>query len=244
MMSQTNLGNAMTIINNTARRLVLNAMKPNKQSHIFSRLVQSKAKPNKPFQKHQISSILLVMVMCWASQSSAQPTRANAKFYSTMGICHVAEKVTSTEDKQRYDDELKVEFTAWEAIALHNPYYVQNGRLSDNEYARQKIKETSAFNFYDIDPGTAIVKVLQQPKHGKLIINQKESFIDTNGYSYKPELNYIGNDKAVFLVNLANRNIKVIYYFKVPSEALPDTYNFQDTEKYLRKYCPSLMQNQ
>ena len=90
-MSQANLGNAMTIINNTAhslaqnealvawvetRRLALNAMKPNKQSHIFSRLAHSKAKPNKPFQKHQISSILLVMLMCWASQSSAQPTRA------------------------------------------------------------------------------------------------------------------------------------------------------------------------
>ena len=77
MMLQTNLGNAMTIINNTAhslaqsealagwaetRRLVLNAMKPNKQ-----------------FRKHQVSSILLMMVMCWASQSSAQPTRAVAK---------------------------------------------------------------------------------------------------------------------------------------------------------------------
>ena len=108
MMSQANLGNAMTIINNTAhslaqnealvgwveiRRLVLNAMKPNKQFrkhqvssillmmamcwHAIGRLVLNAMKPNKPFRKHQVSSILFMMVMCWASQSSAQPTRAN-----------------------------------------------------------------------------------------------------------------------------------------------------------------------
>ena len=80
MMSSTNLGNAMTIINNTGhslaqsatlvawaetRRLGLNAMKPNKQSHIFSRLAHSKAKPNKPFKKHQVQSILLMMAVCW-----------------------------------------------------------------------------------------------------------------------------------------------------------------------------------
>ena len=57
-------------------RLVLNAMKPNKQPRTFGRLAHSKAKPNKPFRKHQVQSILLVMAMCWASQSSAQPTRA------------------------------------------------------------------------------------------------------------------------------------------------------------------------
>ena len=73
-MLQTNFGNAMTIINNTAHSLVLNAALVAWAE--TRRLVPNAMKPNKPFRKHQISSILFMMVMCWASQSSAQPTRA------------------------------------------------------------------------------------------------------------------------------------------------------------------------
>ena len=191
----------MTIINNTARslaqnealvawaetrRLVLNAMKPNKQSHIFSRLVQSKAKPNKPFkkrqvqstllvvvmcwhatrrlalnamkpnkpfQKHQISSILLVVVMCWASQSSAQPTRANdnQQYASSgnakraVGVCYV---INGTNDVHgnRLDEGVR-------AVQLSPDFYAGSymGRYEGKDIRFE---------------GGTTFKLIQAPKHG------------------------------------------------------------------------------
>ena len=226
MMLQTNLGNAMTIINNTAhslaqnealvawaetRRLALNAMKPNKQPHTFSRLAHSKAKPNKPFQKHQISSILFMMVMCWASQSSAQPTRAKSLDVNrTVGQCIVSPTPSPTDLK--YPDYFSIfpKGVAW------------------TNYPSKAHDQVLATGYDD-----AVVTILQKPKHGIL----SGDFTDGKGRDgfYYPNPGYKGNDKAVFLVNKDGYKVKVILYFKVPNLSIDDLY--QDAQGYFEKYC-------
>ncbi len=227
MMSPTNLGNAMTIINNTARslaqnealvawaetrRLVLNAMKPNKQSHIFSRLVLNAMKPNKPFRKHQISSILLVVVMCWASQCSAQPTRANQPQQTIMvsvaqnqqgqqafavkrkiGVCHLINNLP--------DNEPSAENSLGVVGAADD--YLTKYEHKKSLYGKRKIE---GVGLVPVILGTSTTHALQQPSHGRLIldtyISKYTSEKSEDFYSYIPEDGYFGKDRAVFLVDI------------------------------------------
>ena len=123
MMLQTNFGNAMTIINNTAHSLA--------QSEALvawvetRRLALNAMKPNKPFQKHQVKSILLVMAMCWASQSSAQPTRASVIVAQaqpqsknfTIGVCKIIETSGETDGIVTYPQEGSASWKSANALA-------------------------------------------------------------------------------------------------------------------------------
>ena len=82
--------------------------------------------------------------------------------YSPIGVCYVAEKVEKVEDNLRVDL-LGVQAAAWEAIALHDPFYVPGGNLSDNEFTQQKLKEKGKFNYYDINIYDARSKFFNNP---------------------------------------------------------------------------------
>ncbi|MEO7623423.1 MAG: hypothetical protein ABIS30_10200, partial [Gallionella sp.] len=74
------------------------------------------------------------------------------------------------------------------------------------------------------DIGT--VTVLQQPKHGVLrLVTEADrgTLFDSSAgplksdsalYAYLPEQGYLGNDKAVMLVDIAGVKVKVVYFFK------------------------------
>ncbi len=84
------------------------------------------------------------------------------------------------------------------------------------------------------DIGT--VTVLQQPKHGVLrLVTQADgnnfgegTFDPAAGlYVYLPEQGYLGNDKAVMLVEIAGVKVKVVYYFQAVEGPLGN-YGTQD----------------
>ena len=262
MMSQANLGNATTIINNTARslaqnealvgwdetrRLVLNAMKPNKQSHIFSRLVQSKAKPNKPFKKHQVQSILFMMVMCWASQSSAQPTRANQSLIeladnqdlSSYGLnkeemdmfdfvfveAHTVNTFIAQADVQKTvlveknrNHEFYATVEACIALPANQLGTLDTQIMTINQFASNIFSITLDKPDADIDK----VSILRKPAHGTLSAD----------YVYTPDKGFIGNDRAEVLVEIGEYKIKVVGSYKVVPEKSFTKYGFF-------KYCQS-----
>ena len=240
MISQTNLGNAMTIINNTGhslaqsatlvgwaetRRLGLNAMKPNKQPHTFSRLVLNAMKPNKPFQKHQISSILLVMVMCWASQSSAQPKRASHNLVaadfsnSVLAAKRLTPSIIKSVNKTLDDGCV---------FSEHQNYQGDREQLLYTVMAPLGAVVGQLNGAYGVTPqGTMKVNVSQQPKHGKLVLDGFENVLGTSSqmfkyipdntfkYNLKTNENLLGEDHVKFKVTANSHKFTVSYVIKV-----------------------------
>ncbi len=75
------------------------------------------------------------------------------------------------------------------------------------------------------------VTVLQGPKHGTL------EYLGGEGYFvYRPTPDNFGSDRATFLVEIDGRKIKVVYHFKVTSEAGGGTDGY---DPYMqKKNCP------
>ncbi len=73
--------------------------------------------------------------------------------------------------------------------------------------------------------------------HGVLKIANIESisYIGPHSYQYNPTDGYKGNDKVVFLVNIADKKIEVIYFFKVVN-IKRDAANINEI---YHKYCPN-----
>ena len=186
-------------------------------------------KPNKQFRKHQVQSILLMMVMCWASQSSAQPTRAASisngggdinKPFGSIGICMAIPQGKVSVDTQELTQnnyglspyKLSPKISASSYWDMKYPEFSKEGGTSLSPSDIEKAMHGEKLVIYDnYDFNTATWTVLQQPKHGTLSTTSSNA----DEVVYHPELNYHGNDKAVFLVNIDGYQIKLVYYFKV-----------------------------
>lgn len=72
--------------------------------------------------------------------------------------------------------------------------------------------------------------LLQAPSHGELKITA------SGNYRYTPIANYIGSDRATFLVEIGDLKVKAVYHFKVI-----DGGAIGGTEGYDKKNCPKGM---
>ena len=142
--------------------------------------------------KCNVRVLMLMLLMCWASQSLAQPTRADLiskQLFKKVSVCTITDKFSNidlTEDKH-FDD---------------------GAKLIPQDYVAEAFPKAS----YDVDIQASIeaakVDVITQPLHGKLV------FTDGFYYRYTPNEGYVGNDKVEFLVTVENHNVKVSYHIK------------------------------
>jgi hypothetical protein len=86
----------------------------------------------------------------------------------------------------------------------------------------------------ELDLNSAIVTLLQPPKHGSLGVQPK--------YTYQPDKGYVGNDKVIFqiegrdIIDGQPMKYKLVYFIKVIPEAKIDSSNQKILDK---KYCPA-----
>lgn len=158
---------------------------------------------------------LLWVLPVWANDvglhhSSAQLTRAASELYGTAGVCFVASSA-------------KGEFSSISPAS-------QSELVFDEKTPAPSEKDEKYFDTFDKYVEDATVEVLQPPMHGAL----ETGNIGPHSYQYKPTDSYKGNDKAVFLVDIAGKKVKVIYFFKVVNSKI-DTARL---EEVYRKYCP------
>jgi hypothetical protein len=202
-------------------------------------------------KKSIIGVTALAMLMCWASQSSAQPTRAkataSAPLYATVGVCDVAStnihnqpaKGSPTGSDENYQSTygfysiVTVAEEASYAFEYHNEPYAM-----PNDYEAW----TSAVE-------NAEIKILVLPKHGKLMLQNGgngqydiapppvgQYTADTSlSFGYKPDSNYIGTDTIVFMVKMTGKEIKVVRYIKVTDKELTKRDTFDNYKDYCGK---------
>lgn len=73
------------------------------------------------------------------------------------------------------------------------------------------------------------VSLLQGPAHGTL---EELGGVDRGGYLYVPMGNFVGQDRATFLVKTGGFNVKVMYFFNVLEGVADDMYEN-------RQFCPN-----
>jgi hypothetical protein len=131
----------------------------------------------------------------------------NMQTERTIGVCHPlgADSVPSGED-----------------VIAPKVY----ARLYLNKYEKKEVKNTTP----------ATITILQQPMHGTLrLVTQADigTILDKGGevdskeglHIYLPQEGYIGKDKAIVLVDIADIKVKVIYFFQTvagPSGEIPE----------------------
>ena len=208
------------------------------RGHRFSRLVQNVMKPNKQFWKRQVSSVLLTMAMCWASQSSAQPTRADVPpvpVYQTVtstsqtisvpfkkmtyGVCDLQLSIT---DERDYESALK----GGRGLTLPVEDVALN-LLPEGYYTEIVAKASAADDKNYIVPdwlNSLVIKRLSEPKHGVMVkAKVPDYFQGFTDYLYVPNKNYVGTDRVDFLVTGKDLNgnpfeMTVKYYINVMSD--------------------------
>ena len=109
---------------------------------------------------------------------------------------------------------------------------VSNGTLSTQslENVIDPIGEAKGyFDLYEHQSvtGSAIITVLQQPKHGILrLVTEADNFgigrFDPTdpGYVYLPEKGYLGKDSATVLVEIGSIKVTVVYFFQAVNHPL------------------------
>ena len=240
MMSQTNLGNAMTIINNTARSLAQSETKPNKQLykqqissvlfmmvmcwHAIGRLVLNAMKPNKQFRKHQISSILLMMAVCWHAigrlvLNAMKPNKQFRKhqvqsILLVVVMCWASQSSAQPTRARRALGEcipLEANNDILHPIAGYASRTSIYPIFSAESYFSQFESRTK------LTHAKPVIKLLQKPIHGQFLLNNntEQSIPTVTEYIYEPIRDFVGVDKAVFEVKLGGKVVKVNYYIHV-----------------------------
>jgi hypothetical protein len=64
------------------------------------------------------------------------------------------------------------------------------------------------------------IDLLRGPRHGTLQVNPEAP----GGYLYLPVEDYVGSDRATFMVQIADRKIRVEYFFRVLTAVPEDAY--------------------
>ena len=141
-----------------------------------------------------------------------------SELYGTAGVCFVSSSVGG-------------EFSSI------SPAY-ESELVFDKKNPTPSEKNEKYFDVFDRYIETATVEVLQPPMHGVLKIanTESQSYVGPHSYQYNPTDGYKGNDKVVFLVNIAGKKIEVIYFFKVLNTKIDWNRRLEDI---YHKYCPS-----
>jgi hypothetical protein len=131
--------------------------------------------------------------------------------YGSMGVCTVFPALKEFEAKR------------------DSPRFLKRNDLYPEAGAGQIFPEARFDAELQADIEAATIQLLQKPKHGVL------AFTAGHELHYLPLKNYVGNDKAIFLVNINTHPVRVVYYIKVVSDGIR---NYEDFKKNLLKYCP------
>ena len=149
-----------------------------------------------------------------AAATTKNTSASSRGVFGTTGVCMPAPSL------EGYSSPIAPAYDAFLVLEKKDPAYPENNSDAVNEYAEK-----------------ATVEVLQPPMHGVLKIANIESlsYIGPHSYQYTPTDGYKGNDKAVFLVNIADKKVEVIYFFKVVN-IKGDGANI---DEIYYKYCPN-----
>lgn len=115
----------------------------------------------------------------------AQTSQVSARTDRTIGVCHL---VNSLGVSGR-DDPL-------------SPVYIINPSMAVRYY--HAVAENKEFGYEN----NGKVTLLQGPEQGTFEMG-------TTGGRYRPNTNFIGSDRATFLVEIGGIKVKVVYHFKV-----------------------------
>lgn len=120
------------------------------------------------------------------------------ELYGTIGACFVMEKSkeTNLEKNNASGYGIGVRDIAWKVFTLKDPEYVDYGGRTLSDLVHKNSIDKGTPDYFAIDAGSATVKVLQSPIHGSL---SKDL---TKDISYYPNADYVGTDKAIFLVDM------------------------------------------
>ena len=194
--------------------------------------------------KSKVRALMLMLLMCWASLSSAQPTRAVRltqdsveiiqkatplkklpRFDYLIKTCEVALGNTARENdevKERVENiyRLKHNYSfVYDRMNQAQTYLfpssmIHNSLLAQNKHIKEEGKK-------EIDES---VEILQLPKHGKLVIDERvRSELDIGSFGYIPDLNFEGDDKVVFSAKYHGKNYKVVMNLRVRYDYISDS---------------------
>ena len=173
--------------------------------------------------KCRVCTLILMLLMCWASQSSAQPTRA----------AQAKQKTITPNIVKRVNRNL-TEVCTW---VEHPNYQGDRNKLLALVISPAITVNASLVGLFDIAlSGDTQTRVLKQPKHGK-VVSAGVEVIDTDvsskvvykykaeGFKYNPDDsfkydpvkngNLLGEDHVTFEVVAQNRKFIVRYVIKV-----------------------------
>jgi hypothetical protein len=195
-------------------------------------------KPNKKREcdmKCKVRALMLMLLMCWASQSSAQPTRAQNEINS--GLSPIIVVMDSLEPQQQV---IVVAQASKTQQAKPKKEYVMG--ICQGAYRRTSEKYGSynsmgvtyllggmdrAMQYWGLRDIPEFIKpehiqVLHSPKHGKLVYEafpqNSNPGSDYGDYLYTPDIGYVGNDKMTFKLDVNGKIFKIVYVFKVVHE--------------------------
>ena len=139
--------------------------------------------------KCKVRALMLMMLMCWASQSSAQPTRGKQKFDYLLKSCK----------------EMPSGLSVGSVISMIGPSYVLS------EHFR-------VYKGRDIDQRLIKETLIEKPKHGEIKLIYESEHNSLGSLHYIPfklgdrngNVGYEGKDRAVYLLEFAGKRYKLI----------------------------------
>ena len=194
--------------------------------------------------KCKVSALMLMLLMCWASQSSAQTTRAVKLTQSSVEIiqkatplkklphfdyliktCQVAKGDTiQSATKQKNWDERNSKSAGDYSYVYDRLNYVEDYLFPKSDIYNPLIL-TGEFKAGDEKIIGESIKILQLPKHGKLVINEEvRSKLNVGDFGYIADLNFEGDDKVVFSAKYHGKNYKVVMNLRVRYGYISDSY--------------------
>jgi hypothetical protein len=174
-----------------------------------------------------------------AQSASIETSKANSSgYYATSGVCQVMlenKGVTTKEvstiyaSKMLFDYLISARSHVIQALILNDPDLAEG--YSSGVVPQYLLKNTR-INYYDLDPATIVITVLEAPKNGKLV--------DGVDY-YIPNQGFIGRDQFVLQGEVKNRKVKLIYYVNVLNSNAFDKIrdDLVAQSKVRSSYCPN-----
>jgi hypothetical protein len=143
--------------------------------------------------KCKVRVLMLMMLLCWASQSSTQPTWAKRR---AIGIC-----------------------VPWDYIPVGSKVADVVGAIGPNYEAAGYF---TLYEKREVDlPNISSVKLTVKPKHG-VARPYKHPTSGIDGWRYLPNKGFTGNDRVQFVVEVEGKPVYVNYFFKVTKLNIED----------------------
>ena len=194
--------------------------------------------------KYRVCASLLMLLMCWASQSSAQTTR-DAQL--TQNSVEIIQKATPLKKLPHFDYLIKTcqmaKGDTSQSYAEAKNWNERHSKLEgNNSYIFDRMNHVQDYLFPKSDIYNPLIqtgeykngddkiigesiKILQLPKHGKLVINEEvRSKLNVGDFGYIADLNFEGDDKVVFSAKYHGKNYKVVMNLRVRYGYISDSY--------------------